>query len=157
LKCLFQARRVLVYVCYIWGVSIFPLCLRFSDCILELFFCIFIYNYAVVILVSETPHPTSTPSFHQYIFWLWYISIVYKKSKLYSFQLHAYIHFCFFPHCIHCINNSHKSKILISMHIYFCDICMFFIGNRFKKSICLFPNPIVQLLLICLHKCQLYQ
>ena len=28
---------------------------------------------------------------------------------------------------------------------------MFFIGNRFKKSICLFLNPIVQLLLFCLY------
>ena len=28
---------------------------------------------------------------------------------------------------------------------------MFFIGNRFKKSICLFLNPIVELLLFCLY------
>ena len=28
---------------------------------------------------------------------------------------------------------------------------MFFIGNRFKKSICLFLNPIVQLLLFYLY------
>ena len=40
------------------------------------------------------------------------------SSKLCSFQLHAYIHFCF---CFlpQCINNSHKLKIEINMHIYF--------------------------------------
>ena len=32
--------------------------------------------------------------------------------------------------------------------VYF---CMFFIGNRLKKNICLFLNPIVELLLFCLY------
>ena len=36
-------------------------------------------------------------------------------------------------------------------YIFVCDICMLFIGNRFKKSICLFLNPIVELLLFCLY------
>jgi len=49
------------------------------------------------------------------------------SSKLCSFQLHAYIYFSL----LHCINNSHPYKILISMHIYFCDVCMYFLGNRF--------------------------
>jgi hypothetical protein len=35
-------------------------------------------------------------------------------------------------------------------HIYFLSY-LFFIGNRFKKSICLFLNPIVQLLLFCIY------
>ena len=30
-------------------------------------------------------------------------------------------------------------------------MCMFFIGNRFKKRICLFLNRIVELLLFCLY------
>ena len=70
-------------------------------------------------------------------------------SKLCSFQLHAYIHFCsFFPHCI---NNSYKFKILISMHIYiYIYIFLWYLYilhrkqiKKKQKSICLFLNPIV--------------
>ena len=37
------------------------------------------------------------------------------SSKLCSFQLHVYVCFCLF---LHCINNADRHKILISMHIY---------------------------------------
>ena len=75
------------------------------------------------------------------------------SSKLCSFQLHAtYILFC--PSMYKWF--SQVKNLNQHAYMFVCDICMFFIGNRFKKIFCLFLNPIVELLLF-VYICQLYQ
>ena len=56
-------------------------------------------------------------------------------------------------HNFHGQNTTYSFNLFeISANVYiFCHICKFCIGNRFNKSICLFLNPIVQLLLFCLY------
>ena len=76
---------------------------------------------------------------------------LFLDSNILDYHWKKWIDFLCAHFCIPFIKIEHIVRYIHTIIIYVYDKLPTIIGNRFKKNICLFLNPIVELLLFCLY------